>query len=199
MTQELTRLLAETGLIQFGRFQNGAETRPFLLSFDYLPAYPPVLEIIAQTAQWLLDRLTIHRLVATADSVPFGVAVSLQADISLVYSRGTDKEAVYDLAGAYNIGHAAVLLINVLEDTQPLIPFIHSARRVGLEIHTLLAVLDLGTAAPIPGIAARSILTLPAVVRDLTAKAFLPTGQAEAVMDWVETRRLILHPGAASP
>ncbi len=199
MKAELIQLLVETGLVQFGRFQDGAITRPFRLSLDYLPAYPHVLKIIAKTAQELLDGLTIHRLVATADAIPFGVAVGLQTDLSLVYSRGTAKEAVYDLAGAYNIGHAAVLLTNVLEDARPLTPFITSARRVGLEIHALLAVVDLYIGAPIPDVNIQSIVTLPAMVQHLAGQDSLPAGQAETILSWIEAQRSILHPDAASP
>lgn len=199
MTQELTWLLVETGLLQFGRFQDGKGTRPFLLSLDYLPAYPHVLKAVAQTAQQYLKTMSIHRLVATADAIPFGVAVSLQTDISLVYSRGTNQEAVHDLAGAYNIGHAALLLTNVLEDTQLLIPFITSAQHVGLEIHTLVTVLDISTTTPLPGIQIRSILSLPAVVQELTEQKFLPAGQGEAVLAWIESQRVIRHQGAALP
>ncbi|MBI5669935.1 MAG: hypothetical protein HZC41_18225 [Chloroflexi bacterium] len=199
MTTHLIPLLMETGLVQFGRFQTGAGTRPFLLSLDYLPAYPDVLKQVTQAAVRELDGLAIHRLVATADAVPLGVALSLATDLSLVYSRGQREEAVYDLVGAYNIGHAAVLVCTVLADIGPLLPFIAAARRVGLEIHTLLAVLDLDIQDAIPDVTVKSLLTLPTVITALSSQGVLPAGQAQAVLEWIQAQRLNPRPGAASP
>lgn len=196
---DLIKLFIEAGLIQFGRFPEKDGVCPFRLSLDYLPAYPDVLRLAVQTAQQQLDGLPVQRLVATADAVPFGVALSLASDISLVYSRGSTGEAVYDLAGAYNIGHTAVMVTNVLDEAAGLLPFITAARRVGLEIHTLLALLDMNTAETIPGVSIQSILTLPGMVHDLVETGQLPPGQGQAVESWLAARRVIPHPGAASP
>lgn len=199
MTADLIPLFMEAGLVQFGRFQDGAGARPFLLRLDYLPAYPDVLRRVAQAAAGEIEGLTVHRLVAAADAVPLGVALSLETDLSLVYSRGQNEEAVYDLVGAYNIGHAAALVRSVLGDTRALLPFIASARRVGLEIHTLLTVLDLGIHEGIPGVTVKPLLTLPGIVAALSAQGALPNGQAQAVLDWIQAQRVNPHPGAASP
>lgn len=199
MNPELTRLFMETGLVQFGRFPDGNDTCPFRLNLDYLPAYPDVLRLVVQAAQQQLEGLPMQRLVATAEAVPLGVALSLASDVSLVYSRGSTREAVYDLAGAYNIGHAAVLVTNMLDDPLVLHRFITAAQRVGLEIHTLLALLDLETGAAIPDVSVLSILTLPGIVRELVAQAQLPPGQGQAVEAWLAARRVTLRPGAASP
>lgn len=199
MTAELIRLFTETGLVQFGRFQHSAQTQPFLASLEYLAAYPDTLHLVTQTALQRLTSMNIQRLVATSDAVPFGVALSLQTGLSLVYSRGGNAEAVYDLVGAYNIGHDAVLLTNVLSDSHTLVSFIAAARRVGLEIHTLLTILDLGISAAIPGVQVKSLLTLPGIVEALTEQRALPEGQARAVLEWINTQRANRHPGAASP
>lgn len=191
MTAELSRLFVEAGLLQFGRFYDGAngEMRPFRLSLEYLPAYPEVLGQVAAAAESRLDGLNVQRLVASADAVPFGVALSLRTGISLVYSQDSGREAVYDLAGAYNIGHAAALLTNTLEDGERLAPFIASARRVGLEIHTLAAVIDTACNLALPGISVEPLLRLPEVVQGLEAARQLPPGQCRAVLDWIRHRQ----------
>ena len=199
MNSELLTLLVETGMVQFGRFQHGSETRPFLLSLDLLPAYPDILDRIARSVKERLEGATVYRLVTTADSVPLGVAVGLTTGLSLVYSRGRGEEAAHDLVGAYNIGHAAVLLTHALEDMKPLAAFIASARRVGLDIHTLLAVVDLGTADVMAGLKVESMLTLTDIATELEAQHILPSGQAQTVLSWIEARRSILRPSAASP
>ncbi|HEX2905300.1 MAG TPA: hypothetical protein VHO69_00460 [Phototrophicaceae bacterium] len=198
---DLTNLLVETGIVQFGRFQHPTSERPFLLSLEYLPAYPEVLKRITQTIQTRFEQKTAQRLVATTDAIPLGVALALNTGISLVYSRGQGQEAVYDLVGAYNIGHTAVLLTNVLENTAELSTFITMAQRVGLEIHTVLAVLDLGIGAALPGVQIKPLLTLSGIVQALLADKRLPSGQAHAVLTWIDAQhnQANLRPDAASP
>jgi orotate phosphoribosyltransferase len=201
LNAELVRLFIEAGLLQFGRFQTPSGTRPFLVNLDYLPAYPDILKQIAAEARSYLDALTVHRLVATADAVPFGVALALETGISLVYSRGQGKEAVYDLAGAYNIGHASVLLVNATETLLSLDGFIAGARRVGLDIHTAVAIFDPGTTAPKADVTARAMINLPAALEILAAQGELPIQQASTVRAWIAEQRAAAtpHPGAAKP
>ncbi len=198
---ELVQLFVETGLLQFGRFHDSSGVRPFLTNLDYLPAYPEILKLLAVEAAHRLDGLAAQRLVASAESVPFGVALALETGLSLVYSRGQGREAVHDLAGAYNVGHASVLLLNTLETLISLQPFITGARRVGLEIQTVIAVFDAGITPPPVGLTAHAILTLPAALDGLAAENALPARQVSAVVKWIAERRAAAthRPGAAAP
>lgn len=201
LNAELVQLFMEAGLLQFGRFQDSSGTRPFLTNLDYLPAYPDILKQVAAETRLHLDGLAVQRLVATPEAVPFGVALALETGISLVYSRGQGKEAVYDLAGAYNIGHASVLLVNTTETLLFLGGFIAGARRVGLDIHTAVAIFDPGTAAPKADITARAIINLPDALEILAAQGELPIQQASTVRAWIAEQRAAAtpRPGAARP
>lgn len=199
MNTELVQLFMEAGLLQFGRFQDSSGTRPFLTNLDYLPAYPDILKQVVAETRLHLDGLAVQRLVATPEAVPFGVALALETGISLVYSRGQGKEAVYDLAGAYNIGHASVLLVNTTETLLFLGGFIAGARRVGLDIHTAVAIFDPGTT--VPDITARAIINLPDALEILAAQGELPIQQALTVRAWIAEQRAAAtpHPGAVRP
>lgn len=199
MNAELVQLFMEAGLLQFGRFQDSSGTRPFLTNLDYLPAYPDILKQVVAETRLHLDGLAVQRLVATPEAVPFGVALALETGISLVYSRGQGKEAVYDLAGAYNIGHASVLLVNTTETLLFLGGFIAGARRVGLDIHTAVAIFDPGTT--VPDITARAIINLPDALEILAAQGELPIQQALTVRAWIAEQRAAAtpHPGAVRP
>jgi len=199
LNTELVQLFMEAGLLQFGRFQDSSGTRPFLTNLDYLPAYPDILKQVVAETRLHLDGLAVQRLVATPEAVPFGVALALETGISLVYSRGQGKEAVYDLAGAYNIGHASVLLVNTTETLLFLGGFIAGARRVGLDIHTAVAIFDPGTT--VPDITARAIINLPDALEILAAQGELPIQQALTVRAWIAEQRAAAtpHPGAVRP
>ena len=123
----LAALLLETGLLQFGRFITDDGPRPYQLQLDLLPSYPDVLAHITElAAPWVGD---VNHLLSSAEALPFGVSLSLRTHIPLVYARGTDALTVYELAGAYDIGHPALLLGNTLAPS--LITLAEKARVVG--------------------------------------------------------------------
>jgi hypothetical protein len=108
-----------------------------------LPSYPHVLRALAEEAMAHLSRDRAVRLLCTADAVPFGVGLSLETKIPLVYSQGINDRPVRDLVGAYDIGHETVLVTNIFSGFRPLSRLIADARQVGLEAQTLLAIVDL--------------------------------------------------------
>lgn len=186
MTDELTRLLLETGLMQFGRFNSASEPIPFRFSLEVLPAYPDVLRILVARANTLLTSVYANRLLCTADALPFGVGLSLETDIPLVYSRGSKDAPVYDLVGAYDIGHPALLLTNVLGDFEPVAQLMAGAQRVGLEIHMMLAIVDLGIATIPHDKRLLALLRLPDVIEALSQSGQLPQAHARTVQQWIE-------------
>jgi orotate phosphoribosyltransferase len=200
MTTELCRQLVETGLLQFGRFWRDGEIMPFRLSLDYLPAYPELMQDIADASSAIVARIAgVERLVASPEALPFGMALSLQTGISLVYSRGRSEDAAFDLVGAYNIGHKALLLVNVWENGAEVSALIASAQRVGLEIGTLLALVDIGIGINLSGVTIEPLLRLPSMMQMLAAESRIPRRQAQAVMKWIEQAQIIPRPDAAVP
>jgi hypothetical protein len=185
---ELEYLLLEAGLLQFGSF---CDATPFRVNLEMLPAYPDVLHTIVIQSKLLLDSAHISRLLCASDAIPFGVGLSLEMNIPLVYSRGSTDNPVYDLVGAYDIGHPTVLLANIRDRRQELSELIAKAGKAGLEIHSTLAILDLGITTPSHTFEQISLLRLPDLIRSLVKTKQIPTGQAQAVRSWIE--KLALH------
>lgn len=163
--------LLDTGLIQFGLF--GEDERPIQLNFHLLPSYPDVLAQLADRAAATISEGEYDHLVCDRDSLPFGVAVSQRTAIPLVYSTG--QPGVYDLVGAYDVGHPALLLANTWH--KGLSALIEKAGRVGLDIVTTRVIASNGD---IP-----SLIDLPEMVETLRQDGFLPSGQADAVQQWL--------------
>lgn len=178
-------LLLDTGLLQFGRFGHEENTSPLAFRLEMLPAYPDVLREVIRRAKVLLNGVQVNRLLCVSDSLPLGIGLCLETDIPLVYSRGSDEAAVHDLVGAYDMGHPAVLLLNVLEKYQTISPLVANAARVGLEVHTLFTVVDFGVAHVPPSFSVFSLLRLPDMLDDLVQQGKLPAGQAEWVQAWI--------------
>jgi hypothetical protein len=181
---ELTALVMDAGLLQFGWFDGGV---PFKLHLDMLPGYPDVLRVVAAAAQPFL--CSNSRLVCTAEALPLGVALSLLADVPVVYSRGRGEEVVNDLVGAYDIGHPALLLVNTLqcEDANSVAALIGQARQVGLDIRQTVAVVQVDTKITLD-VEVHALLNLADVVETLVEIGRVPAGQGKAVSVWLENR-----------
>ncbi len=186
MNLELIHLLLETGLVQFGRFNHAADPVPFRFSFEMLPAYPDVLRTIVVEAKSLLAGIRANRLLCTYDALPIGVGLSLETDIPLIYSRGSSEAPVFDLIGAYDIGHPGVLLTNVLADFDPIVQLMAGAKQVGLEIHFVLAIVNLGFKSSAQDIQVVELLQLPNLISELVLSRDLPDSQARTILQWIE-------------
>ena len=183
MTNPLTSHLMEAGLLEFGLF--GKEEIPFRLNLHLLPAYPHLLKQIAESAQAHLTRLPVDRLICTPSALPFGVALSQQTNIPLVYSLGSEQPGVFDLVGAYDVGHPALLLTNIWGGRGDITALVDKARKVGLEVNSVLAIVNYGKGAH-DGLNLIVLLSLPDALAQLTESGKLPHGQAHAVRDWLD-------------
>lgn len=178
------RRLMQAGLIQFGAFPRSGQVIPFDLSLHLIGSYPPLLRDLAALAAEQLRGIPVTRLLAASDSVPFGVALSLATDVPLVYSKGLDASPVDDLVGAYDIGHPAVLVTHSVGFDPAVEALVKGARRVGLEVHTLVTVLECGSLT-LEGIEIKPLIRLSALVDDLVASGDVPRGQGEFVKQWI--------------
>jgi orotate phosphoribosyltransferase len=186
--EELTRVLWDAALIQFGHFVRDGQVFPFQLHLDMLPSYPTGLFRIVNQTQTIIHQNINSRLLSTHDAIPFGVALSLQMGIPVVYSKGSQQPAVHDLVGAYDLAHPTTLITNILENPNSLTHLIHNARRVGLEVQSIVAILDLETTIStkgIEGVETYSLLRLSEVVQQLNREGLIPEGQAHTVREWI--------------
>jgi hypothetical protein len=128
------------GLLEVGLFQTDETRVSYRLRLDLLPAYPGVLAACAiQIANQLMR---VDRLVCPSDSVPLGVAVSMQTKIPLVYSRGKGEAPVQDWVGAYDVGHPAALVCNTLPDRETYMGWHKQLTSVGLQLVQVLALVE---------------------------------------------------------
>jgi hypothetical protein len=173
--------LLANGLLEVGVFQKERVRQSFRFHLDMLPAYPLFLETCVQH---MADQLMpVHRLVCPADSVPLGVALSLQTKTPLVYSRGKGEAPVQDWVGAYDTGHPAALICNVLPDHETWTLWHKQLASVGLQAVQLIALVELAPlAANVP---AHSVLNLVDWLR--SSPEMLPTGAVQAILAELET------------
>ncbi len=162
-----------TGLLQFGAFNLGEAVQPFRINLDLLPSYPEVLQQLATLTNDLLNHAHYDHLLSTIDAIPFGVALSLHTQKPLVYSRGGKLSPAYDLVGAYDVGHPAVLLTNVIVDGEALKPLIGAANRVGLAVHTIISIFSLSQYIALDDITVTALLPIHQVLAYLGEIGYL--------------------------
>ncbi len=183
----MAEMLVDDGLLQFGRFASsqGDEWEPYRLNLQLLPSYPDVLNRLIEMAAPRIE--PVDHLVCGMSALPFGTGVSLRTGIPLVYSRETDDSPVYDLVGAYDIGHPALLLAYTTRDLYQNRALIERAGRVGLNMEKALLIVDEGFAAP-QSLPAKALLHLPGAVSSLIATNRLPAGYEQMIHTWISSR-----------
>ncbi len=177
MTDNLYHLLIDTGLVQFGLF--GKSEAPYVVHTQLLPSYPDVLEAITEQAASYLSP-DVEHLLCLPESLPFGVALSLRTQLPLVYSLGTDASGVHDLIGAYDVGHSACLLLNTWEDERDILPLIEKARRVGLEVKTILTLFSMD-ALQQNSVVVTSVINLNTMIQSLIHDGLLSPQIAQSI------------------
>lgn len=172
--------LIESGLLQFGAFVRNGVTEPVRFHFEMMASYPDMLGAAADQLSRLMP--PADRLLSTADAVPLGTALALKSSIPLVYTRGGEDEPAFDLVGAYDIGHPAILVTNVAGyGTHERL--LSTARRVGLNVTSAACLIDLGAATELPCV---SLFRIQEVMSAMMARGALPEGQVRAVEQWLE-------------
>jgi orotate phosphoribosyltransferase len=189
---DLVRALATAGLILFGRFERpDSSVWPVMVNLRWLPSYPDLLRDTAAALDPLLDRVNADRLLTTMDALPIGVALSLRKNTPLVYPYGDVREytAAFAIEGAYDVGHPTVLLSDVLIDEPQATEITAVARRVGLDVGSILAVVDLGLGArrtlKAAGYTVATVLTLRAMLPVLADAGKLPPVMRTTVEEWL--------------
>jgi uridine monophosphate synthetase len=190
--QDLTLKLARAGLVQFGRFERpNGEAWPVMVNLLWLPSYPALLRDVAAALVPTLDGIAADRVLTTVEALPIGVALSLRADMPLVYPYGEvrDYTTAYAIEGAYDVGHPTLLLSDVLIDARQANQIAAMARKVGLEVNGVLAVVDLGLGAREElesiGHVVRSALRLSDMLPVLAEAGLLPLTMRETVEAWI--------------
>jgi orotate phosphoribosyltransferase len=188
--------LARAGLIQFGRFvQPDGAIWPVAVHLRWLPSYPVLLRDVAESLGALLEGIEADRLLTTAGAIPLGVALSLHTDLPMVYVSGELRNytAAFAIEGAYDVGHPTVLLSDLLLDAAQANAITALAQRVGLEVHTILSVLDIGLGArealAAAGYTLRCALVLHEMLPVLQEQGLIPPVMRASVENWMAATR----------
>jgi hypothetical protein len=183
--------LFEAGLVLFGWFES--DQRPFRFEFDYLPAYPELLQALSHQTQSILDfGPSVERIVSSPEALPLGLALSLETGLPLVYSRS--RGDTLDLIGAYNTGSTAALLTTANSNVTN--KLLSRCREVGLEMQFGIALVEIEKGAKSEVFPIRTLLSLDDIVQHLCSTGYVSPGQAAAVQDWLRT---IPHPDGEAP
>ena len=197
MTPDLTSQLLDAGLLQFGWFEDGQV--PFQLNLDLLPSYPDVLIDLVDHAAALIGQAEIDHLICPLSALPVGITLSTKISVPLVYSRGTDGSPVFDLVGAYDIGHPALLVVNDLFDASGLLRLVHNAQQVGLEVTQVMVMVGAGI-SHLDSLPVMNLVHLPTAVRQLVEHRLLPADHGQAVLNWLESQSQVSpRPGSVEP
>jgi orotate phosphoribosyltransferase len=184
--------LARESLIQFGRFvqADGAEW-PVALRLGWLPSYPALLRDVAAALDPLVAASGADRVLTTDTAIPLGVALALVADRVVLYPAAHPAEAgaAFAIEGAYDVGHPTVLLSDTLLDGAQAEAIRALASRVGLEIHAVFAVVDLGLGArealEAAGFSVAAVFTLREALPLLEDVGVLPPPMRVSVEAWL--------------
>jgi hypothetical protein len=180
----LVEALIENGLLQFGQFQVDGEMHPVAIKLDLLASYPDALKLIRDKFLTHVPRVRFDRILCPLDALPLAVAVELELQIPVVYSRKRSEAAVFDLVGAYDIGHPTLVIANYADSD--LMTLIDQAERVGLRLSVVWTVIEL--AQVIPDVETHCLLTLNAILDDPSVQSRFARGQIDAVRAWLSEK-----------
>ncbi|MCE7946230.1 MAG: hypothetical protein DYG88_02250 [Chloroflexi bacterium CFX4] len=140
--------LAHIGVVQFGQFATPKGSFvPFRLDWRLLPSYPPLLAALTAELLPLAKQASMSHLLPMPAALPLGTALSLQAEMPLVFVAPDDPEHV---EGAYDYNVPTLLLTDNLTDGAAESALIRRVRRHGLHVEAVLAVLDWQIGALLP-------------------------------------------------
>ena len=189
--QALALRLARDSLIQFGQFvQPDGAVWPVALHLGWLASYPALLRDVAAALEPLVDASGADRVLTTGESITLGIALALVADRPVLYPAANPPDgAAFAIEGAYDVGHPTVLLTDVLLDRVQAESLRALAGRVGLEIHAVVAVIDLGLGArealQAAGFEAAALFRLREMLPVLERHAILPPRMRASVEKWL--------------
>ena len=181
----IAQLLVDSGILQFGVFVENGKRVPYQLHLEMIPAYSELFTLVVNMVVQNLRDKSFDRLIAHSDCSVIGGAIAHQAGVSLVYSRSGLVSPVYDLVGAYDVGHPACLLVNTIPDN--IETFIAGCRQVGLETHSVVALVAEQEATQ--NIPVTSVFSLESILTELYEMGEVTDPQYQAVSEHLAAKK----------
>lgn len=143
---ELYRQLFDAGCIKFGEFKlKSGIMSPVYVDFRVLVSAPKLLKLVAEHMSEKLGGIKFDRIAALPYAgMPIGTALSLEADIPMIYPRkeaksyGTGKL----IEGKYENGERVLIIDDVITDGGAKLEAIKPLEEAGLDIKDILIILD---------------------------------------------------------
>ncbi len=146
MIADVTGELLRIGAIQFGQFEMApGQFAPISVNLRFVPSYPSILAALAQTLAPLVKIEGLTHLLPMPAAVPLGAAISMVADLPLVYPDDSGT-----IEGAYDFNVPTILLTDTYQDGAAEQAMIKRAKPLGLDVYAVVTVIDFGkhTATP---------------------------------------------------
>jgi hypothetical protein len=174
---DLIQTLVRIGAIQFGQFEaQPGQFDPVAIHLELLPSYPSVLRALAQEVAPLVRIDGLTHLLAAPSMAPIGVAVSLAAELPLVYPLGDTVE------GAYDFNVPTILLTGVLRDGAAESELIRRVKPLGLDVKAVVALLNIGASSGL-----NEPVTVWRNLRELLSEIVMLTpSMRQTVQDWMD-------------
>ncbi len=192
--EDLAVALASIGLIQFGQFaQANGEAWPVAVHLRWLPSYPALLRRVAGELAPRARAAGADRMLTTREAIPLGTAVSLASDVLMVYPFGQEARPTRPHSSSKarmmwatrRCCYRTCCWARSRRRRRPRL-----ARRVGLDIALVLALLDLDRGAREAlvragfAVGARRLRKPPEMLPVLSRAGWLPPGMRAVVESW---------------
>jgi uridine monophosphate synthetase len=173
LLQELVRI----GAIQFGQFEQIDGTfAPLNINLQIIPSYPRLMQALANELIPLIKIDSATHLLASPSTIPLATAVSLIADMPLVYPIGDTIE------GAYDFNVPTVLLTDVFHNGNTENDITNRVKGLGLDIKAVTAVFSLGIETSLKDIKLQYWHTIPDILSDIA-----PAPLQRVVQNWLNS------------
>lgn len=182
----LVKRCLHIGAVQFGRFEVRGQPgmfAPLAINLRLLPSYADLLRDLAAELAPLASVAGLTHLLTMPATTPLGVLTCAQSGQTLVYPIEGQIE------GAYDFSVPTVLLTDVLTDGEAERALIKQARRDGLDIEAILAVVDFGR--PIEGLPTqrRAWIGIDALLDACQQAGRLTVGMRATAEAWLAAQR----------
>jgi orotate phosphoribosyltransferase len=174
--------LLRIGAVQYGQFEVRGKQgtfAPISINLRLLPSYLAVMTSLAEQIAPLATVEGTTHLLTMPSVTPLGVVVSQQSDRVLVYPLDGQIE------GAYDFNEPTVLLTDVLTDGAAELAMIKQARREGLDVTALVAIIDFGRPLAGLNVARHAWMRIEEVLVTSQSVGKLTTSMRNTVERWL--------------